>query len=167
MVTANYSFPLDQLLTLGHPDNFSEAQQYPKTITTADVPKLIRMATNEALLNSEEEPEFWAPIHAWRLLARLGGEAAIAPLLQVLERWGEDETWWEWTNAQIPMCFVQIGPIAIPAIAVYLEDTTHQDETRQMSTTILTEIAEVYEAARDEVIAFLTRQLEKFNRQNP
>ena len=162
-MTANYSPPLDQLLTLDRPEIDARAQQYPDTITTADVPELIRMATDEALLNSEEEPDFWAPIHAWRLLGRLGGEAAIAPLLQVLDRWGNDETWWEWAIEDLPTGFAQIGPIAIPAVAAYLEDTTHEDETRQTSITILTEIAEAHEETRADVIAVLTRQLEKFN----
>lgn len=163
MVTVNYSPPLEQLLTLGLPELDAKAQQYPENITAADVPELMRMATDEALFTTDEEPTFWAPIHAWRLLSRLGGEGAIAPLLQILDRWGDDDLWWEWTIEDLPICFAQIGSIAIPAVAAYLEDSTHSDEKRQIAITSLTAIAEAHEEARADVIAVLTRQLEKFN----
>ncbi len=82
MSSAKYTNPLNQLLQLGDPDVISDWSAYLKLgITASQIPELSQMAIDVELFKSEEDFEFWAPIHAWRALGILGGPEAIAALI--------------------------------------------------------------------------------------
>jgi len=68
----SYLPPLDRLLTYGDCRELPDDPNYVDELgLTADhIPELIRMATDEELLEWEESGgmEAWAPVHAWRSL---------------------------------------------------------------------------------------------------
>jgi len=106
----------------------------------------------------EEEPEFWAPIHAVRALGQLHAEAAIEPLIQLLTVQVHDE----WMQEELRFVFGLIGPAAIPALAAYLADTSHELYPRGYAAHGLEEIGNWHPESRSEVIAALSKQLESF-----
>jgi len=106
----------------------------------------------------EEEPEFWAPIHAVRALGQLHAEAAIEPLIQLLTVQVDDE----WMQEELRFVFGLIGPAAIPALAAYLADTSHELYPRGYAAHGLEEIGNWHPESRSEVIAALSKQLESF-----
>ena len=162
-----YTPPVDKLLTLGEPEPFAP-DRWPNYLELGlgpeHIPDLIRMATDHEIRSiepkegEEEEPEFWAPIHAMRALGQLHAEAAIEPLIELLTVQAEDE----WTQEELRYVFGLIGPAAIPALAAYLADTSHEMYPRSYAAHGLEEIGNWHPESRSEVIAALTKQLEAF-----
>jgi len=167
MSTTPYTPPVDKLLTLGKAEpvisdnwpNYLELGLGPEHI-----PDLIRMVTDHEIRSiepkegEEEEPEFWAPIHAVRALGQLHAEAAIEPLIQLLTVQVDDE----WMQEELRFVFGLIGPAAIPALAAYLADTSHELYPRGYAAHGLEEIGNWHPESRSEVIAALSKQLESF-----
>ncbi|HEX2091172.1 MAG TPA: DUF1186 domain-containing protein [Longimicrobiaceae bacterium] len=160
---ASYPPPVDQFLTLGRPSETS--REWPDYLALGlgeeHVPELIRMLRDEELMwAASESPEVWAPLHAWRALGQLRAEAAIEPLLDFLDGL-EDE---DWAFDELPTVFGMIGPAALPALVRYLADPEHGLWNRVAAIRGLEEIAKAHEEAREEVVAALTKQLEKWYR---
>src|ERR1700677_4788535 len=87
MVRQDYADPVARLLTAGEANIFDarEWPNYPEMYALGNehIPALIRMACDMALHTADHaRPEIWAPVHAWRALAQLRAEEAIAPLLK-------------------------------------------------------------------------------------
>ncbi len=167
MSTTPYTPPVDKLLTLGEPQPFAP-DRWPNYLELGlgpeYIPDLIRMATDHEIRGiepkegEEEEPEFWAPIHAVRALGQLHAEAAIEPLIQLLTVQVDDE----WMQEELRFVFGLIGPAAIPALAAYLADTSHELYPRGYAAHGLEEIGNWHPESRSEVIAALSKQLESF-----
>jgi len=167
MSTTPYTPPVDKLLTLGEPQPFAP-DRWPNYLELGlgpeYIPDLIRMATDHEIRGiepkegEEEEPEFWAPIHAVRALGQLHAEAAIEPLIQLLTVQVGDE----WMQEELRFVFGLIGPAAIPALAAYLADTSHELYPRGYAAHGLEEIGNWHPESRSEVIAALSKQLESF-----
>src|SRR6266851_9602404 len=167
MSTTPYTPPVDKLLTLGEPQPFAP-DRWPNYLELGlgpeYIPDLIRMATDHEIRSiepkegEEEEPEFWAPIHAVRALGQLHAEAAIEPLIQLLTVQVDDE----WMQEELRFVFGLIGPAAIPALTAYLADTSHELYPRGYAAHGMTEIADRYPESREECIAIISKQLENF-----
>lgn len=167
MSTTTYIPPVDKLLTLGKAepvisDNWPNYLEL--GIGPEHIPDLIRMATDHEIRSiepkegEEEEPEFWAPIHAVRALGQLHAEAAIEPLIQLLAELEHDE----WMREELPAVFGMIGPAAIPALTAYLADSSHEMYSRSYTANGLEEIGKRYPESRSESIAAISKQLEAF-----
>ena len=166
-MNTTYTSPVDKLLTLGEaepvvPDawpNYLELGLGPEHI-----PDLIRMATDheirtiETKEGEEDEPEFWAPIHAIRALGQLHAEAASEPLVHLLAELEHDE----WMLEELPLVYGLIGPAAIPALTAYLADSSNEMYSRSYAANGLEEIGERHPESRSEAIAAITKQLEAF-----
>ncbi|MBW4690182.1 MAG: DUF1186 family protein [Lyngbya sp. HA4199-MV5] len=157
-----YRDPVAKLLTYGdcHEMDLRDWHNYPETLglTTDDVPELIRMATDRTLWEIESDDlEIWAPIHAWRALGQLHAEAAIAPLTQLFE---EDDH--DWVTEEMPKVYAMLGPAAIPVLADYLTNASHQTWARNISVDSLLEIARSHPESRDACVAPMLQQLESF-----
>lgn len=166
-MNTTYTSPVDKLLALGEaepvvPDawpNYLELGLGPEHI-----PDLIRMATDHEIRTiesdegEEDEPEFWAPIHAIRALGQLHAEAASEPLVHLLAELEDDE----WMLEELPSVYGLIGPAAIPALAAYLADSSNEMYSRSYAANGLEEIGERHPESRSEAIAAITRQLEAF-----
>lgn len=166
MDTATYTPPVDKLLTYGSLED-EVSSQWPDYLALGlgpeDIPELIRMATDRELRNLEGEDEdendvsFWAPLHAVRALGQLHAEEAIEPLLPLFN--DPDD---EWMEEELVKVYGMLGPAAIPALARYLADTSHNEYARSYASDAILEISDRYPETRSESVAALTHQLESF-----
>src|SRR5260221_13933415 len=97
MVQTTYQPPVDKLLTYGDARTFTEWPNYLVLGLTADhIPELIRMATDPALNSATSDTlEVWAPIHALRALGQLHAEAALEPLISLVDKVDDDDSLFE------------------------------------------------------------------------
>jgi hypothetical protein len=174
MSSSNYTSPVNQLFQLAPPSKIVDWSIYANLgITVEHLPELARMAVDEDLLYGEEEAEFFAPPHAWRMLAVLGTPEAmvsdrrsvIAPLITALQDWSEEN--WDWLGEEIKEVFGHIGAAALPELAETLGNTKHSNYARENAAMSIAEVAKQHPDARSESITLLTAQLAKFSKNNP
>ncbi|HEU0078132.1 MAG TPA: hypothetical protein VFQ76_10815, partial [Longimicrobiaceae bacterium] len=158
-----YAAPLDRLLALGQPRSMRlEGWDDYRALGFGEehLAELLRMAADPELLWADsDDVRVWAPVHAWRALGQLRAEAAVEPLLAVLDEDGSD-----WAKNDLPDVFGMIGPAAIPALARYLADADHEEWARVAAASGLKEIAAAHPEARGEAVAPLLRQMGKWYR---
>jgi hypothetical protein len=167
MSTTTYTSPVDKLLTLGEaePVDWDQWPNYLELgLSHEHIPELIRMATDlelrglESVEGEEEDPKFWAPVHAIRTLGQLHAEAAAEPLVNILAEIKHDN----WIEEELPQIYVLIGPAAIPALSAYLTDSTHDEYSRGFAAESLEAIGKKYPETRSECISIISKQLESF-----
>jgi HEAT repeat protein len=158
-----YHDPVAQLLTLGDPRQGGR-DYLVLGLTAKHVPALVRMALDEDLHWADSESaEVWAPLHAWRALGQLRAEAAIEPLLQLLDR--SDEYDDDWAQEDLPKVFGMIGPAAIPGLRDFLADADHGEWARITAGEGLIKMVERFPEIREQVVAIITDQLRLFAEQ--
>jgi HEAT repeat protein len=151
---------VDQLLTLGEPTLDQWRDYRVLGLGLGHVPDMLRLVTDRTRYDPEAKgPALWAPIHAWRALGQLQAEAAVEPLLELLPWIDEEDD--DWIGEELPVVFGMIGPAALPALAAYLVDRSHDTWARTAAATGLKEIAERHPAARADTVQALARQLER------
>ncbi len=107
-----YPPPVSQLLSLGKPPYAAQLDYTQLGISRHEAPTLIRMATDGQLLDGPpERPLVWSPVHAWRALAELRAEAAIAPLIELFRRVDNDID--EWVSGDLPKSLARFGATAL------------------------------------------------------
>jgi hypothetical protein len=159
MVQTTYGAPVDALLSFGE----THVHKWPDYLkqfnwTAADIPELIRMATDSELNWADSESlEVWAPVHAWRSLGQLKAEAAINPLISIFNEMDDSD----WFREEMPEVFGLIGPSAIPATAEFLATPNKLFSSRWMSIEALVKIGQKHPSARDECLSVLAQQLEQ------
>jgi HEAT repeat protein len=165
---APYLPPLDRLLTLG--EEPARQRDWPDYLalgfTREHVPELIRMATDEELAMADcDSDEVWGGLHAWRTLGQLGAEAAVAPLVVLLE-WADDS---DWVHEELPKVFGMIGPAALEPLRAALSRHSLDSEpwTAASAANGLVEIAQRHPEARQAAVDALTGQLRWWARQDP
>ncbi len=130
-------------------------------LTDADIPELIRLATDPAIANAPSDRiEVWSAVHAWRSLAQLQAPAAAEPLLSLLGNEADD-----WITEEMPWVYGLIGPSTIPILAQYLQSAAQNLWGRMTSVSCLRAIAEEHAEGREEAITVLITQL-KSHHQN-
>ena len=138
------------------------------SLTQQDAPQLITIARQWARTEDWPEDEndmtVYAPVHAWRALAQLGTEDAVAPLLDMLDPLDERDD--DWCLEEFPDALAMIGPGSLDAVTQYLAETSHRESPRICAGDALSKIAQAHPQTRDEVIRRLTGQLEKFAQQS-
>lgn len=159
-----YPPPVDRLLTYGDPRGQREWPNYLDLgLTPEHIPDLIRMATDPDLtMANSESLEVWSPIHAWRALGQLRAEAAVDPLVKLLEQMNVDEGYDEWLGDDLPRAIGMIGPAAIPTLTAYLDNTLHVPEGRTTAANALRRVAQHYPDQRARVVTLLTDALAKY-----
>jgi len=99
MSASTYTSPVDKLLTFGkaEPVDWDQWPSYLELgLSLEHVPELIRMAKDlelrgrESIKGEEEDPEFWAPVHALRALGQLHAEDAAETLVDMFIETKED-----------------------------------------------------------------------------
>jgi Protein of unknown function (DUF1186)/HEAT repeats len=160
MSSADYAPPVDKLLTYGEP-SLTSSNEWPNYLELGigpeHIPDLIRMAKDEELNDAETESlEVWAPIHAVRALGQLHAEAAIEPLVDLLQEQDDDD----WMREELPEVFGLVGSAAIPALTAFLTDSSHGLYPRASAANALVEIGKMHPELRSGSIAAITRQLE-------
>lgn len=158
-----YSDPVTRLLTYGdclkmkndHWDNYLPDLG----LTEEHIPELIQIVTDRGFDELEDDRlEIWAPIHAWRSLAMLKAEAAIAPLLSQFEELQDSD----WFSEEMPQVFALIGPVAIPDLVAYLQEASHDEWARETTVRCLSAIAQKHSESRSDCIQSMLQQLERY-----
>jgi hypothetical protein len=163
MSSAKYTNPLNQLLQLGNPDAIPDWSAYLQLgIAAAQIADLSQMAVDLDLFRSEEDFEFWAPIHAWRALAILGGPEAVEALMNAFHQLSDDEDFWDWIGEELPAAIGRVGVSALPALAQSLADVELTDYTRENVVNGIIEVYKQHSDTRDDCVAILTQQLTQF-----
>lgn len=165
MSTEPYTPPVSQLLTYGEEAlRAAEWQDYLSLgLGQEDIPELIRMATDKHFLSEEaSDLEFFATVHAARALGQLKAEAAIKPLLTVLDAMPDNE----WFREDMIQIYGMIGAAAIPALRAFLDEPHHDIYDYGYVAETLTEIARQHPEARAEVVSVLTDKLAEFELNN-
>jgi Protein of unknown function (DUF1186) len=164
-MSASYSSPVSELLTIGDCRDFREWPNYLDLgLNSEHVPELIEMATDEELNWADSESlEVWAPVHAWRALGQLRAVSAIEPLLDLFHELEDSD----WVSEELPQVYGMIGREAIPALARYLDDASHGLWPRVTAAFSLERIAAGDPSARGECVTILSRQLERFTENDP
>lgn len=164
-MSKQYSAPVDKLLTVGDCRKIKDWPNYlDMGITSANIAELIEMALDEELNNSDsDDPEVWAPLHAWRTLGQLQAKEAIRPLTRLFHELEDSD----WAGEELPEAYSMIGRDAIAVLSEYLNDDTHSLYPRVTSAHSLECIGTKNPEARDECVLALTKQLEKFKENDP
>lgn len=165
-MSTSYGSPLDQLLVLPLPE-FGRYKAWPAYLemgfTPEHVAELIRMVNDAELWEGDgEDPGTYAPVHAWRTLGLLRAEAAIGPLVAVLE--SSDD----WAQEEIPAVLGMIGPTALEPVRAALARTSRDWDDPWVAGAYsggLVEIAQRFPETRDAAVAVLKRQLVWWGRQ--
>jgi hypothetical protein len=155
-----YPEPVHSLLTLGEADWQEWADYKALGFDQEHIPDLIHMATDPFLILEAEEPEFWAPVHAWRALAQLDARKAIDPLIGDFNLFEAADN--DWLTEDLPRALIKLGPDCIPALAMYLIDTRHETFGRMVAGETLKNIAREYPGTLEQVKGTLISAMELF-----
>lgn len=165
-VSTPYQPPLDQLLVLGKPE-VDRREPWPDYLemgfSAEHVPELIRIAVDAELVEGDEDDApTYGGIHAWRTLGQLRAEAAIEPLVGLLE--SDDD----WATDEIPEVLGMIGPAAFEPLRVALAkwSLNLSPWPAVEAANGLVEIAKRFPEVRDAAVAALAKQLRWWARQD-
>ncbi len=166
-----YPPPVDQLLTLGPPSQVADRAELVLTsapLTAEHIPELIRMVEDPALNRQDaDEPEFYAPIHAWSALAHLKATEAIDALVRALDRrqqWDEPD---EWSTESMPRVFAALGPGSMPPLLEKLSDPDTHPETAFVLPEFIRKIHKAHPQTRQSAIDGLISALQTFEQRTP
>ncbi|MBG1260847.1 hypothetical protein [Nostoc commune] len=176
----SYSLPVNQLLHYQPGTNKLSPAEWPNYqelgITAEDIPDLIRMATDEDLYNMQDD-DFgffgenslleYAPIHAIRVLGQLRASAAIEPLIGLFPKTENtfDNDVLFFLSEELSDVLSLIGLPAIPPLAAYLAEESHDETKRVQVIDTIKRIAFVYPEHHPDCVTVLSRQL-KSNQEN-
>jgi hypothetical protein len=107
-----------------------------------------------------DEKKLWAPVHAWRALAQLGGPDVVDPLLNVLHMTDMLET--NWLDDELPEALAVVGPSALPQLAAFLSDRSHGLWAKVGVVNALAKIGQQHPHVREECIQVLEEALAEF-----
>jgi hypothetical protein len=164
----SYTDAVAKLLTYGGVDGRSPDDKWPDYpdlgLTEADIPELIRMATDADLHNAHyESADIWAPLHAWRALGQLRAVDAAGPLVHLFKQLKHDD----WITEELPAVFSMIGTATIPVLKEFLADDRVEEISRISVPACLVRIANDHPGDRDSCLGVLVRQLQKFETNGP
>ncbi len=160
-----YQPPVKQLLSLSEPKSDKRSNYAAIGISSADVQDLIRMASDKLLHEGpEDSPIVYAPVHAWRALGELRAPDAIAPLVELFPR--VDDALDDWIGEDVPRVLGDFGAAAIAPVSAYLADATRGEWSRVIAAKTFRYIGKSHPELRNECVAVLSAQLERFAEQS-
>ncbi len=133
------------------------------------IERLSELITDRYLWQTEDEDEWWAPIHAVKILGAMRNEKAIPALLVCLKRVEEypDNPAPEWIEQDLIEAFRQIGPASIKPLMEYIKNNPEEYwYSRAVASTALVYLASDYEEKRAEILEFLHSLLKEGNTQD-
>jgi len=161
----DFSSPVNKLIALGEKD--ARSGKWPDIvelgITPEHIPELLRIIDETESFWPEEpvdDPQVYAPIHAWRALGQLKAEQAVPALIELVI-WNEDENA-DWIMEDIPDVMGMIGPVSIPPLRDHLTDP---DKLTWASVTFahcLAEIGQQHAESRAACVEVLQAGLEQY-----
>lgn len=165
----SYEPPVSQLIELGQPHSSRNWAEYSQCgIGPEHVPELIRLLQDDELARSNSESKVvFAQLHAWRALGQLRAEAAIEPLLDLLDQIEDDERWDDWTVAEVPIVLGMIGPAAFPATVARLKQSRRLENSPRCFSDVLKHLAERHPELRVDAVSVLASSLENAAENHP
>ena len=133
------------------------------------IERLSELITDRYFWYTEDEDEWWAPIHAVKILGAMRNEKAIPALLVCLKRFEEypDNPASEWIEQDLIEAFRQIGPASIKPLMEYIKNNPEEYwYSRAVASTALVYLASDYEEKRAEILEFLHSLLKEGNIQD-
>jgi len=155
-----YQEPINIFLKLDRPETF-HIDQWPDYVaayklTDEHIPDLIRLLNEHSHKDAEfVEPESWAAVHAWRSLSQLKAEAAVEPLIQVIE----NDVWEDWGWEEVPEALGWIGKPALPQLKEVLSRIATDKLSPLSVIDAIKHVGAMHTEVRDESIDILIAQL--------
>ncbi|MEE9494626.1 MAG: UPF0149 family protein [Gammaproteobacteria bacterium] len=145
------------LLQLGSVENRQDWPDYIQYgFTAKDVPELLTIVTDELLNNlPADDDAVWASLHAWRTLGQLRSPQAIQPLINSFDSIYEDD----WALDEIPRVMGMLGEPAIKPLAIYMNESGHDEFARVMAADGLAEVAKQHTQHRDQVVIIFQKYI--------
>lgn len=156
----SYPLPVSVLLVRGEvQDSFDWSDYADLQLDVEHVPELVRMACDDALHEFDLESRvLWAPLHAWRALARLGPTEAIGPLTGLLRERADDN----WVAEEVPRVLARLGPAAFEPLRELMCDDSADAGTRVCAATGLDGMVQTYAELQKPFSDVLRSQLARF-----
>lgn len=166
--TYGYEGTVVRLLTYGQPSRTDVGGRWPDYtalgFAQSDVPNLIAMAQDEVLNQAPgDNPEVWAPLHAWRALGQLGATSATQPLLSLMEQLQHDD----WAIRELPDVFAMLGPATLHDLQTFLADSRRDDLARVSAAEAIKRVGLRHEGTRDTCAFIIQHQLTHHQCQQP
>jgi hypothetical protein len=123
-----------------------------------NIPELISIASDLDLFNSKSEAEYWAPVHAWRVLGEMRAKDAALPLLERFDDYHECY----WAGDELPDIVANIcGGYHINEISNHLFDASKGNASRIMAVSTIKILADLYEDKKGEYIDIIAHCLDE------
>ncbi len=172
MPTYDYQPPVSKLIELGErPLRHRTPHDYRAMgIGEEHLAELARMSRDRALFDDDcPDPARWAPIHAARAMVQLATEAAIEPLVRLLEYPvdADFDDACEWFFEDVPDGLVSIGPATLPAIAALVRNNRCLMYSRIAAAEALAKMGERHTATRGECVQLLSGTFDRFVENDP
>lgn len=156
----DYDDPVQKLLTWG-PNEEQGADREEVDLDMRErrqwrpyIPDLTRMALDDGLIEGwPSEPASWAPLHALRMLGALRAAEAGPQLFALLGREND------WLSDLLPGIWGRMGRAMTDALWAYIDDRSHDAESRGIAMAGLREQAAQRRSRRRDVIRGLTSRL--------
>jgi len=133
-------------------------------VTADDVPALIAIARSWVERtdwpDDDRDVSIYAPIHAWRTLGQLGADAAVEPLIAMIDPM--DRRHDDWHLNEFPDVFALLGAASIEPLTAFLNGEDHGEYARMSIADSLARVAQRDPETRDDVVRALANQLERF-----
>ncbi len=134
------------------------------------VEKLSELITDKYYWETEDDDEWWAPIHAVKILGAMKNEKAIPALLVCLDRieeYFDESSVIEWIEDDLIEAFRQIGPASIKPLMEYIKKNPEKYVySRAVASNTLVYLASDYKERRAEILEFLHSLLKEGNKQD-
>jgi len=125
----------------------------------SDIDGLVELLLTESLRDPDkhwgDDPSVWVPIHIWRVLGQLKNSAAIAPLMQCIELFVDDD----YASEELCLVFALIGEMAIEPLENYLYQPVKDENSHSLAVESLAEIATLHGETEEHVLRIFKRYM--------
>lgn len=186
MPSLPFSPAVERLFALPAPQWAERPEEWPDYqeaagVTLADVPMLLRLAGEPALLvdgpatgvdpawlaalTRDGELAWGVAVHAWRAIGQLRAEEALEPLARLFVDFGEVDN--QWLLDDLPLAFVAYGRPAVPVLEKVLLEPGHAPGAYHVLAETLGRIGQHDRSTRFACIAALVAKLERYLDNDP
>ena len=153
IVLDKYTEPVKRLLYLDEPKEKGHKSTWPDYlsmgITEKDIPQLIEMLIDFELYETDSDnPTVWASLHAWRALGQLKSKEAIPHLINLFEKYENDD----WLREEGPRVMGMIGEESIEPLKLYLFDKNKPETPRITAGHGLEKVGSLVSSKKEECI---------------
>ena len=155
-----YKTPIKDLFALGESYGEDVPDYLAMGFSEEHLPDLIRLASDVKLHFDVSVPfeHFFAIIHAWRILAILKAEAAIAPLIPLFHHLKDSD----WIEIFVDEFWNPMGELALPDLKNYFADNMHDEWARGWALDPIVNFAKANPAICNDIVQLITNSLNQY-----